>query len=81
MYKPVYICMDLNMLYLMNKIYLHVLYVYINAYIYIYIYICRYRYTCKKLQQPSCSIGLHKADLMQQNSSYQYAIRQNHKIS
>ena len=79
MYKYVCICMDLNMLYLMNKIYLHVLYVYINAYI--YIYICRYRYTCKKLQQPSCSIGLHKADLMQQNSSYQYAIRQNHKIS
>ena len=31
--------MDLNMLYLMNKIYLHVLYVYINAYIYIYIYV------------------------------------------
>ena len=31
--------MDLNMLYLMNKIYLHVLCVYINAYIYIYIYI------------------------------------------
>ena len=68
MYKHIYIYIDLNMLYLMNKIYLHVLYIYKC----IYIYICRYRYryACKKLQ-PSCTIGLHKADLMQQKSSYQ----------
>ena len=58
------------MLYLMNKIYLHVLYIYKCIYIYIYICRYRYRYACKKLQ-PSCTIGLHKADLMQQKSSYQ----------
>ena len=51
---------------LMNKIHLHVIY-------YIYIYM----HGCKKLQL-DCTIGLHKADLMQQNSSHQYAIKQNH---
>ena len=45
--------MDLNMLYLMNKIYLHVLYVYINAYIYTYIYI--YIYVDIDIHARSCS--------------------------
>ena len=43
--------------------------IYINAYRWIDRQIdrYRYRYACKKLQ-PNCTIGLHKADLMQFNA-------------
>ena len=57
--------------------YRNIMFLYTHAYIYIYIYSFIYLYACKRLQ-PNYTIGLQEADLMQQNSSHQNAIKKKH---